>query len=141
MESDDGRARFREVEVAGVDSAASQHVRDELWDLHIRVSGTLPQAWRGLFDEEFRKSLDGDACDVRYADRHIVILCAPMAETEARLEQVRRVVARANRRYRTEVLPHIEALDPARRRGARRTAEQRRRLQRLDPMRNGDRAP
>lgn len=135
IEGDDERpGGFRDVEVAGVDSGACQHLRDDVWDIHIRVSGSLPQAWRGLFDEEYRRSLNGESCSLRYADRHIVLECARMSETEDRLAQVRRIAERVNRRYRREVVPHLEEIDPRLRGGGRRRIEQRRLLQKLDPI-------
>lgn len=123
-------SRFRDVRITGVDADASQHVRDDLWDIHIRLTGSSTLAWRGLFDEEFENG--PDTCRLRHADRHIVIECVPTSRTESYLERVKQIAARANDRYRTEVVPHVEELDSDGRSGG--TAEQRRLLRELDPL-------
>lgn len=128
---------FRDVRVTGVDAEASQHVKDDLWDIHVRVEGSASQAWRGLFDEEFENDVASSACRVSYVDRHIVIECIPAPKTEAYLERIEAIAARANRKYRTEVLPHLRELETNGSEIGSSPTSQRRYLRKLDPI-NGD---
>jgi hypothetical protein len=123
-------ADFQDIEIDGIDQAASRPAEGVFWQIHVRLSAAPPEDWQWAFDANWTGGYTGFR-NARVSGNRIIVH-SPPDEMETHIAELKKAIAAANRLYRDRVVPAIEQKAEIQRKAEEEEAATRSRLNGLD---------